>query len=142
MRNALTIICELQRQGVRFVDQDGRLRVISPRGVVLSAAIKKEIIVRKNEILHHLHAGGIAPEDILAAFPGAEIVAIDVDLGTCAWCAGWRWWVSEFGIKSCGRCFPSARPELVVVWIGPTERGKVAAAIGAPERATNEHQSE
>jgi tubulysin polyketide synthase-like protein len=123
---ALALLLELQRQGIKFIDEGGKLRVLTPKGVVLSDTLKNEIRQHKVEILNRLRSSGISAEDVLAVFPGAVIVDERTDLGVCARCHGNRWWVSRYGVKVCGHCFPPAQPELVVAWIGPRQEEKAA----------------
>ena len=112
----LALLVELQRQGVQFIAEGDKLRVRTPKGVVLSDALKNEIRQQKAEILSRLRSGGIAADDVIAVFPGAVIVPEGADLGFCVRCRRDRWWLSRSGMKVCGHCFPPARPELVVSW--------------------------
>lgn len=121
---ALALMVELKRQGVQFIDDNGTLRVITPKGVVLSATLKSEIRQHRADILRRLHLDEISPEMAAAVFPGS-VLAEDVDFGTCARCAGQRWWLSRYGIKVCGDCFPPSTPSAVVAWVG-SMRSKAA----------------
>src|SRR5262245_7714792 len=114
---ALALLLELQRQGVKFVDEGGKLRVLTPKGVVLSDTLKSEIRQHKAEILSRLRFGGISAENVAAVFPGVVILEERPDLGDCVRCRGNRWWVSRYGVKVCGHCFPPSTPGVVVVWI-------------------------
>jgi hypothetical protein len=116
---ALALLTELHRQGVRFIANGGKLQVISPKGVALSDTMKAEIRRHKEEILSRLRVGRIITQDVGSLFPGAAVVEADGDLGTCARCAGRRWWVSRFGVRSCASCFPPSQPGVVVAWISP-----------------------
>ena len=115
---ALPLLTELQRQGVRFIAEGDRLRVLTPAGMALSDTIKHEIRRHKQEILSRVRAGGIAAEDVAVVFPGALVIEAPNDLGVCARCAGHRWWVSRYGMKVCSRCFPPSIPDVVVAWVG------------------------
>jgi hypothetical protein len=68
---ALALLIELQRQGVKFINDGGRLKVVSPKSVALPQALKNEIRRRKDEILHRLRAGDITAEDVVEVFPGS-----------------------------------------------------------------------
>lgn len=61
--------------GIQFADNGGRLQVVLPRGLVLSAERQAAICQRKDDILARLHSGGITGEDVVATFPGAVLVA-------------------------------------------------------------------
>ncbi len=74
---ALALLVELRHQGVMFIDNVEKLRVITPKGFVLSEQLKREIRRQKATILQRLRNGGIKTEDVLAVFPGATVVAAD-----------------------------------------------------------------
>ncbi len=120
----LGLLVELRRQGVRFIIDGDRLRVIAPAGVKLSDTIRNAIHRHKIEILHRLRSGGIRAEDMCAIFLDAEVIETDVELGICARCGGQQWWVSRCGMKVCGYCFPPVTPRVVVAWLAAvrTER--------------------
>jgi len=113
----LALLTELRRQGVKFIIDGGKLRVMAPRGQTLSGALKNKIFQRRSEILQRLHSDGITNEDVAAIFPGAIVVETDGDVGTCARCGSWQWWISQHGMKICGSCFPPSNAMLVVEWV-------------------------
>ena len=123
----LALLTELRRQGVKFIIDGGKLRVMTPRGQKLSDTLKNEIFQRKGEILQRLCSGGITNEEVAAILPGANAIETDIDVGTCAHCAGWQWWISQHGIKICGSCFPPSSETLVVEWISFAKNRKNAA---------------
>ncbi|MGE0821737.1 MAG: hypothetical protein AB7G75_10950 [Candidatus Binatia bacterium] len=120
--NALSLLTELLRQGVRFEEQGGKLRVITPRGIALGNTLKREIIRHGDEILLRLRRGGVSGHDVCTLFPGAQVVA-QVDLAACARCGEQSWWTSQVGLKVCGRCFPPALPSVVATRGQPTPGG-------------------
>jgi hypothetical protein len=119
---ALALLTALRRRGVKFIDQGGKLQVITPKGVELSDTIKNEVRRHKDEILRRLRCGGITVADVTVVFPGATVSTVDADLGTCARCARRRWWVSLCGIKVCAHCFPPASPAVVAAWVEPGKK--------------------
>ena len=69
----LVLLTGLRKHGVAFIAESNRLRVLSPRGVPLSEAVKAEIQRQKDEILARLRSGGIGPESVAEVFPGAAV---------------------------------------------------------------------
>jgi hypothetical protein len=108
---------ELQRQGIKFLNDGGKLKVVFPKSRPLPEPVKNEIRRHHKEILARITHGGVSVQDVLAVFPGsAEVVT--ADLGSCARCGGQQWWVSQHGMKVCEACYPPVSRDLVVVRIG------------------------
>ena len=110
----LALLTELCRQGIKFIDEGDRLRVASPKGVVLSDTIKDEIRRRKEEIFDRLRTGGDAIQDTSEVFSGTVTIEADTDFGTCTRCARDEWWISRYGMKVCEHCFPPSTSAVVV----------------------------
>jgi hypothetical protein len=122
---ALALLIHLRCQGVKFIEDAGKLRVITPKGVTLSDSRKNEIRLQSKEIVQRLHWDGLAPKELYTVFPGTAVVEADGDVGRCARCGGYRWWVSQSSnIKICGSCFPPAKPELVMTWLDSSAKSK------------------
>jgi hypothetical protein len=60
---------------VQFIVEGKRLRVVSPKGLVLPDTIKDEIRHCKDEILNRLRVGGITNKTIAEVFPGAQEIS-------------------------------------------------------------------
>ena len=72
---ALVLLTELRQQGVKFINDGGKLRVVSPKGTALPEVVKNEIRFYKDEILNRLRVGGITNKTIAEVFPGAQEIS-------------------------------------------------------------------
>lgn len=129
----LPLLVSLLRQAVQFHQVNGKLKVITPRGVVLSDVVKQEVRANKTEILARLKAPALTTEETLAVFPGATVVSNgtidtlpDVEVEVCLRCGAQRWWVSRYGVKVCEKCHPPCSASIVVARLPP--RHEKAAA--------------
>lgn len=69
---AASLLIELKRKGVEFIDDDGRLRVITPKGVTLAESLKSEIRQRKTEMLATLKEQAHGRDFFPRPTPGAR----------------------------------------------------------------------
>lgn len=122
----LPLLTALLRQGVKFEQIDGKLRITTPKGITLSDALKTEIRINKEAILARLNASPLTTEGVLESFPGATVISDgltdmlpDFDLEVCLRCGFQNWWISTYGVKVCEKCHPPCSASIVVARLPP-----------------------